>query len=401
MAGSKNVKVAKEAFHIRVESSDGAVAFYNATDYVGKLMPFAKPKATCAMRVATEAVSFSLLHLTNKNAGLVAAKPVSIPRGPLSRLERRAASYAPIAPDEIIVELSTRPEGDSSPAGATDAVASDKKQPTEAPTNALEDVFGDAPAVTSETKEASGPKRYPMKPAVIETYKCKIVRDENNVARLESIGDEHSFELPKGALHVSLYLQSPVAAVARPLAVGFIGHVGKPGGSETVSRVVAMVLNSISHLPDFRILAQIEHCAVPANLSRGGGSPRAVRGNASSKVSFNARVYLFDEQLSPMGAGIVGCEIDMENANPTSGKLLVSYHCEESLAGVFERYRAELDRAVANHLRQAIGEDGITAITYDIVLGSVTPSTVEQLKEVGNSLPGLDISPTQSRPHVD
>ena len=58
MAGSKNVKVAKEAFHIRVESSDGAVAFYNATDYVGKLMPFAKPKATCAMRVATEAVSF-------------------------------------------------------------------------------------------------------------------------------------------------------------------------------------------------------------------------------------------------------------------------------------------------------------------------------------------------------
>ena len=401
MAGSKNVKVAKEAFHIRVESSDGAVAFYNATDYVGKLMPFAKPKATCAMRVATEAVSFSLLHLTNKNAGLVAAKPVSIPRGPLSRLERRAASYAPIAPDEIIVELSTRPEGDSSPAGSPDAAVPATEQTTETPANALEDVFGDAPVVTSETKEASGPKRYPMKPAVIETYKCKIVRDENNVARLESIGDEHSFELPKGALHVSLYLQSPVAAVARPLAVGFIGHVGKPGGSETVSRVVAMVLNSISHLPDFRILAQIEHCAVPANLSRGGGSPKAVRGNASSKVSFNARVYLFDEQLSPMGAGIVGCEVDMENANPTSGKLLVSYHCEESLAGVFERYRAELDRAVANHLRQAIGEDGITAITYDIVLGSVTPSTVEQLKAVGNSLPGLDISPTQSRPHVD
>jgi hypothetical protein len=399
MAGSKNVKVAKEAFHIRVESSDGAVAFYNATDYVGKLMPFAKPKATCAMRVATEAVSFSLLHLTNKNASLVAAKPVSIPRGPLSRLERRAASYAPIALDEIIVELSTRPADDSSPSVDTAAVAAQVSP--EAPVSALEDVFGNAPEIATETKESSAPKRYPMKPAVIETYKCKLVRDENNVARLESIGDEHSFELPKGALHVSLYLQSPVAAVARPLAVGFIGHVGKPGGSETVSRVVAMVLNSISHLPDFRILAQIEHCAVPANLSRGGGSPRAVRANADSKVSFNARVYLFDEQLSPMGAGIVGCEIDMENANPTSGKLLVSYHCEESLAGVFERYRAELDRAVANHLRLALGEDGITAITYDIVLGSVTPSTVEQLKAVGNSLPGLDISPTQSRPHID
>lgn len=396
MAGSKNVKVAKEAFHIRVESSDGAVAFYNATDYVGKLMPFAKPKATCAMRVAAEAVSFSLLHLTNKNAGLVAAKPVTIPRGPLSRLERRAASYAPIALDEIIVELSTRPADDVSPAAATVTPVAE-----EAPVSALEDVFGNAPDVTADTKETSSPKRYPMKPAVIETYRCKIVRDENNVARLESVGDEHSFELPKGALHVSLYLQSPVAAVARPLAVGFIGHVGKPGGSETVSRVVAMVLNSISHLPDFRILAQIEHCAVPANLSRGGGSSRAVRANADSKVSFNARVYLFDEQLSPMGAGLVSCEIDMENANPTSGKLLVSYQCEESLAGVFERYRAELDRAVANHLRQALGEDGITAITYDIVLGSVTPSTVEQLKEVGNSLPGLDISPTQSRPHVD
>lgn len=401
MAGSKNVKVAKEAFHIRVESSDGAVAFYNATDYVGKLMPFAKPKATCAMRVATEAVSFSLLHLTNKNAGLVAAKPVTIPRGPLSRLERRAASYAPIALDEIIVELSTRPADDVVPTLTPDAAAQPGQEAPEAPVSALEDVFGDAPEVAPDAKESSAPKRFPMKPAVIETYKCKIVRDENNVARLESVGDEHSFELPKGALHVSLYLQSPVAAVARPLAVGFIGHVGKPGGSETVSRVVAMVLNSISHLPDFRILAQIEHCAVPANLSRGGGSPKAVRGNADAKVSFNAKVYLFDEQLSPMGSGLVGCEVDMENANPTSGKLLVSYHCEESIAGVFERYRAELDRAVANHLRQALGEDGITAITYDIVLGSVTPSTVEQLKEVGNSLPALDISPTQSRPHAD
>jgi hypothetical protein len=382
MAGSKNVKVSKEAFYVRVESSDGTVAFYNATDHVGKTMPFSKPKATCAMRVANEAVSFSLLHLTNKNSALVAAKPVTIPRGPLSRLERRAAGHGPLSTDEVIVEISSRAPGER---------GEDEMLEIFAEPSGLGDVFAEGD---------NSKKKRPMKPAIIETFKCKLSRDENSVARLEAADEEHIFELPKGALHVSLYLQSPVAAVNRPLAIGFIGHVGKPGSAETVTRVAAMVLNSISHLPDFRILGQIEHCVVPANPARGGGVKRPVNKGAQDRVVFKVNTFLFDEQLTPVGQGIVTCEIDLENANPTSGKLLVNYQCEEKLAPVFERYRAELDRAIAGHLRTALGEDTISSITYDVVLGSVTLGTVHSIKEAVKNVPAWDLSPTQSREHA-
>ena len=382
MAGSKNVKVSKEAFYVRVESSDGTVAFYNATDHVGKTMPFSKPKATCAMRVANEAVSFSLLHLTNKNSVLVAAKPVTIPRGPLSRLERRATGHGPISTDEIIVEISS-------------------KAPGERDADELADVFAEPSGLGDVFAEGEGAKKKrAMKPAVIETFKCKLTRDENSVARLEAADEEHVFELPKGALHVSLYLQSPVAAVNRPLAIGFIGHVGKPGTAETVTRVAAMVLNSISHLPDFRILGQIEHCVVPANPARGGGVKKAANKGAADRIVFKVNTFLFDEQLTPVAQGAVACEIDLENANPTSGKLLVNYQCEEKLSAVFERYRAELDRAIAGYMRTALGEDTISSITYDIVLGSVTAGTVSLIKDAVKTIPAWDLSPTQSREHA-
>jgi hypothetical protein len=199
---------------------------------------------------------------------------------------------------------------------------------------------------------------------------------------------------------VSLYLQSPVAAVNRPLAIGFIGHVGKPGTAETVTRVAAMVLNSISHLPDFRILGQIEHCVVPANPARGGGVKKPANKGAQDRVVFKVNTFLFDEQLTPVGQGAVACEIDLENANPTSGKLLVNYQCEEKLAPVFERYRAELDRAIAGYMRTALGEDTIASITYDVVLGSVTAGTVSLIKDAVKNIPAWDLSPTQSREHA-
>ena len=117
MAGSRVVRPTKEAFYVRVEASDGIIAFYNATEHVGKTMPFSKPRATCAMRVSPDAVSFSLLHLTNKNAAVIAAKPVTLPRGPLSRLvfvtdREPCRDLAPLAIDvaNLGVELSATGE---------------------------------------------------------------------------------------------------------------------------------------------------------------------------------------------------------------------------------------------------------------------------------------------------
>jgi len=406
MAGSRVVRPTKEAFYVRVEASDGIIAFYNATEHVGKTMPFSKPRATCAMRVSPDAVSFSLLHLTNKNAAVIAAKPVTLPRGPLSRLERRAISYAPMAADRVVVELSSQPAEDSV---SRDAVSDDAAAQNgldnlfvsedAAPESGLNDLFAEDAKSTEAVVVSDKTGRRPMKPAVVETFECTIRRDENGVARLEAVGEEHVFELPRGAVHVSLYLASPVASIKRTLAIGFIGHVGKPGTNETVTRVASMVLNSLSHLPDFRILGGIETCVVPASPGRGGASKTAAK-RASDKVAFPVHVYLFDEQTAMVASGYVGVDIDLENANPSTGKLLFVFTPEKSLESVFDRYRGVVERAVTDSLFANIGEDVLSNIVYDVVLGSVSAATIDDLKSFGKSIPAFDLTPAQFRVHA-
>lgn len=401
MAGSRVVRPTKEAFYVRVEASDGIIAFYNATEHVGKTMPFSKPRATCAMRVSPDAVSFSLLHLTNKNAAVIAAKPVTLPRGPLSRLERRAISYAPMAADRVIVELSSQPAEDAVSNEAVDQNGLDGLFVAEdtALESGLNDLFAGDTKSTETAVVADKTGRRPMKPAVVETFECTIRRDENGVARLEAVGEEHVFELPRGAVHVSLYLASPVASIKRTLAIGFIGHVGKPGTNETVTRVASMVLNSLSHLPDFRILGGIETCVVPASPGRGGASKTAAK-RASDKVAFPVHVYLFDEQTAMVASGYVGVDIDLENANPSTGKLLFVFTPEKALESVFDRYRGVVERAVTDSLFANIGEDVLSNIVYDVVLGSVSAATIDDLKSFGKSIPAFDLTPAQFRVHA-
>jgi hypothetical protein len=404
MAGSRVVRPTKEKFYVRVEAGDGGVAFFDATDHVGKTMPFAKPRATCAMRVSPEAVSFSLLHLTNKNAQNIASKPVVIPRGPLARLERRAVSYAPLEPTRLIVELSTRPAGapnDEENAGGLDDLFADAPLVAETPAGGLGDLFAEDTkdnAVSAEGSDAEKSKKKPMRPAVIEQFELVLRRDENGVAHVEAKDDDHSFELPRGAVHVSLYLASPIKSVNRVLSIGFIGHVGKPETMETVTRVASMVLNSLSHLPDFRILSGIETCVVPANPNRGERKP--TQRQASERVQFPVRVYLFDDQTQPVANGLVGVEIDLENANPTTGKLLLNLTAEKSLEEMFDRYRPVVERAVMDQLFAALGEEGLSNIVYDVVLGSVTASVVDDLKKIGKSFAAFDLTPSQFRIHA-
>ena len=237
-----------------------------------------------------------------------------------------------------------------------------------------------------------------MRPEVIEQFELVLRRDENGVAHVEAKDDDHSFELPRGAVHVSLYLASPIKSVNRVLSIGFIGHVGKPETMETVTRVASMVLNSLSHLPDFRILSGIETCVVPANPNR--GERKAAQRQASERVQFPVRVYLFDDQTQPLTNGLVGVEIDLENANPTTGKLLLNLTAEKSLEELFDRYRPVIERAVMDQLFAALGEEGLSNIVYDVVLGSVTASVVDDLKKIGKSFPAFDLTPSQFRVHA-
>jgi hypothetical protein len=381
----------RESFYVRIETGDGGVAFVNATEHIGKPMPFRKPRATCAMSVTGSTVSFSLLHLSTKNASMMVDKPVEMPRGPLARLDRRASSLTELTTAELVVELSTRVPGPAK-TPSLDNLFPD-------PATSLDDLF---PTEAAEATDAAGqpddaPRKRAPRPATIETWRYNLRRDENNVVSIEAVDDEHTLTLPTWPLHVSLYLKSP--ATGHMIAVNFIGHIGKPGVDDTIGRVASMVLNSMSHLPEFRILAGVETVAVPAPPAR-GGAPAARKVKADLRAAFAVKAYLFDEAFAPVGAGLVGVEFDLVNANPTSGRLLLQFTPGDEIVGVFDRYRTVLEQAVAHVLHTEFGDERVAQMTYDIILGGLDATTVDELRQVGAKIAALDLSPTQWKPHT-
>jgi hypothetical protein len=383
-------KASREAFFVRIDAGDGKVAFFDATEHVGRIMPFRKPQATCAMRVSDGVVSFSLLHMTKKTATTLTAKPVEMPRGPLARLERRAVQFEDLADGEIIVEITERimkpREEVQTPA------------PENEPVVALADLFQDtaeAPATDLAeyfAESEKGPR--PDAEMKVDLYRVKVRRDENGVATIEDT-DETVIELPKSAVRLSVYLRSP--SVPRVLAVGFIGHLGRPGNMESVARMAGLVINSLSHLTEFRLLSGIETVALGASPAK----PVVTRvRQKEERAQFEVRGYFFEENAAPVAQGGVLVEIDLEHANPTSGRLLCAYTPEPHLVEMFERYRSVFDAGVGQALRALLGEDGIEQITFDIVLGGVDQGTVDRLREAGASIGGIDCTPTQFRPHA-
>jgi len=388
-------KASREAFFVRIDAGDGKVAFFDATEHVGKIMPFKKPQATCAMRVSEAVVSFSLLHMTKKTAVTLGTKPVEIPRGPLSRLERRGVQFPELETNEIIVEVTERiflPRDESAAAPVADT-------PVEA---GLADLFS-APVATEAPGALAGlfqsdeaaPKRAPRDEEVkVDVYKLQIRRDDNGVATIEDPA-ETVIELPRGAVRLSVYIKSP--AVPRMLAVGFIGHLGKPGNMESIARMAGLVLNSLSHLTEFRLLSQIETVALGASPSR----PAATRVRAKEeRAVFEVKGYLFSADSAPVAHGSVVVEVDLEHANPTSGRLLCNYTPDKALEEAFEHYRGIFDSGIQQALRGILGEELIEQLTFDIVLGSVDGPGVDSLREAGEQIGGIDCTPTQFRQHT-
>lgn len=331
-------KPRKEALFVQVPVPDGGLEFHDLTRFVGKPMPFSNPKETCAMRVSPSAVAFALLHLTKKTASTLAAKPVEMPRGPLVRLERRASELAAtLEPDRVIAEMD----------------------------------------------------------GTVEEY--IIERDTNGVVELISLADDFGFELPKGAVKLSLFLRSP--NVDRIIAVGFIGHPGRPGTDDTLRRIASKALYSMSHLPQFRVLTDIETVSVPA-------PPRTVNKfvrKADQKATAGVPLYLFTEGSPPLpaGNGTVHVEIDLDSANHTTSRLLFHFTPDASIAEQFDAYRAILDSTLTTLLRQHLGEDDVKAITVDIVLGEVGIGTIERLKEaLAVAAVGLDLTPSMYQLHA-
>jgi hypothetical protein len=340
--GKAATRPVKEAFFVRVPTPDGQVGFFNASSFIGKEMPYSKPQATCAMRVEDDVVSFSMLHLTKKTAATIVTQPIAMPRGPLARLHRRALSLD-VAPGEVVVELGE------------------------------------------------------------DLYRLTIKIDDNGLAQLEVApgggggedkDEDVTFDLPLRAVQMSLYMRSE--RVGRTLAVGFIGHLGKPATPETVTRAAAMVLNSMSGLVEFRLLSLIETVKVPAAPSK--WSVRAPARKSEDRVFFELHLNLFNQSYEPVVAGEAVVEIDLENANPTTGRLLYHISPAEKLEEHFGDYRSIVDGAITDWLRKEMGDD-LVAITYDVVLGEVDAGVIGRLRDAVRDLKMLDVTPREYRVH--
>lgn len=327
----KTKRPRKEALFVQVPSPDGAVEFHDATAHVGRVMPFKNPKATCGMRVTGEVVSFSLLHLTKKTATSMATKELLIPRGPLTRVEKRAQEIAgEIGEDEIFIE------------------------------------------------------------SELGSQKCRLTKDANGVAELEPIGEDVSFELPREAVKLSVYMKN--AALGRLVAVGFIGHPGRPGSPESLRRVASMALFALTQLSHFRVITGMVSVVVPA-AARSLAVP--VR-KSEDKVQMEIPLWLFDESTPPVlrTSGAVVLEVDLDKANPNTGKLLYQFTPSTEIAEIFEEYRIILDATVTEVLRTKLDDSEINSIAIEIVLGEVDSRTVERLRDAISGLAGgLDLTP--------
>jgi hypothetical protein len=332
-------KARKEALFIRVPAPDNTAEFHDATTHIGKAMPFTNPKATCGMRVTPDAVVFSLLHLTKRAATGLAAKPLDLPRGPLARLERRVESLADLDQKTLVVDY----EG-------------------------------------------------------VE-HRYEIERDANGVLELNSVDEDLIIELPRSAVQVTLSLRSPISN--RVLIVGFIGHVGKPGASEPLRRIAAMILFSISQLTQFRILSEVETVIVPSPV-RAGYKP-AVR-KAADRAQVMLPVWLFNDATPPaaIAQGNVAIEIDLDQANHVTGRLLYNFSPDDNIAPYFDAYRAIIDQTVSAVVRTYLGDEEIKAITVDIVLGEVSTGTLERLRDaLLTTASGYDFTTRLYQAHVD
>lgn len=326
-----NKRPRKEALFVLVPSAEGSVEYHDVTSSVGKKMPFKNAKSTCGMRVSESVVSFSLLQMTKKTAAGMADKEMMIPRGPLSRLERRAAELAPsLGDDEVFLE--------------TDSA----------------------------------------------TQKCKLTKETNGVGELESVDEDIVFELPREAVKLSIYVKSSV--LGRMIAVGFIGYPGKPGNTDKMRRIASMALFSLTQLNHFRVISGLLTVTVPAAVRYAQVYVR----KSDEKALIEVPVTLFTDGDEPdvVASGNVMVEVNLDTANPSTGRLIYTLTPDKDIKDHFENYAGIMDATVTEVIEKSFTPEEINSIAVDIVLGELGDGGVKRLNDalvVLNS--GLNLTP--------
>lgn len=326
----------KEAFFVQVMTSDNNLIFFDETNKLGRKMPYDKPEATCAMRATADVVAFTLLKYTNKSRASAVAGRLELPRGPLDRAERRAKALAQDLPEgQVAVEIDD------------------------------------------------------------ETYRLTIARDENGVATLESLPEEEDivFDLPRTRLRLTVVFPSPRGN--KIVAGSFQGHVGKPGSKETVVRVTAFALNLLSGLATFRLVSGIETVNVPASPARYTAARPQIKASDRIRADVPVRLWTGDQAPDVVGQTVVNVELDLETANPVSGRMLFHLTVPEQDAEMFEPYRTLVSDAALSAVSAHLGPDEVTELVYSIALGELGAGDLERLRDAVATIPGLEVSPTQ------
>lgn len=341
--GPADKPAAKDAFFVQVAGDSGVPQYFNITERIGRTMPFQRPIATVAMRATGKTVAFSLLMVSNKARKNVRELTVDMPESPLARLLRKSRSVGNLTTAQLVVEV-----------GST-------------------------------------------------TYPLELERDASGcvaVSHPAEITEPAMFEIPRGGPKVTIFLKSPT--VDRVLAVSSMGarYPGKPGSQESVVRAVSMVLFSLSQLLEFRMLSGIETVDVPAAMSRWADeAPTAV--TPDENVSQIVPVWLFaGDPPAPAASGHIRVSVDLHNANPSTGRLLLRHEPHPDIAASFEAYRTQFDKAVGDLLVHKIGDVDLADMTYSVVLGQLDEGAVERIREALEEIAvGIDLAADRYRVH--
>lgn len=329
---NKQGKAKKEELLVGIAAPDNTLIEYNEVSrYLGMKMPFKNPKTTCALRVTSEVASFSLLHLTKASSQKIIDKPLELPRGPLIKLEKLAKSIENINGNFIHLFLN------------------DSK------------------------------------------YVFSYTADKNNVITLD--GEVSNFELPKSAIQAQIFFKSPV--VDRIIALGFIGHLGKPGDPDNNIRVASKIIRSALLVNHFKALTGFESVDVPPSPRLGG-----VRFNrkASDRAQLSIPVFLWSNEETPsqIASGDVLVDINLDIPGHGNNKFLFEMTPSKSTEEFFDSYRFACSEALNYAFMQNLGPQEISSISADIALGEVTTGTVLKLKDILLTLSsGINLTPTK------
>ncbi|MEO3826357.1 hypothetical protein [Actinomadura sp. B10D3] len=367
----------KEEFYIRRLFDDDVPLFVDATKYARHGFPYelsAKKalKATCAVRLDSEVVAFSLRNYTARQAekevenvgtgtadgaGTRNQLRLRMPRKTLHVLNERARALAVVLGDDVIVELD------------------------------------DTLYVLRLSRTGSDGE-------LMLVGKLRA-RSEGGYDRTEIGADDADFELPITGVRLRVFLRSPIRD--RILAYGFSGYLTrKPGEMETVTRATALALNNLIGLATFRMLSGLHRVDVPPRPS---GAAARQRG-PEERVLFDVPVLLFTEDEVPAARGRVDAEIDLDRIDPVTGGLQVhlgegdKLEWNPAVAGTvnFASYEQVLVETTASLVHSILGDDTVRDMAYDIMLADLGEDAVAKLRAATTSLPGLlAAKPSQAR----